>query len=64
VAGIDDVTGYGSHLAYASEIKKCCGMLRCRGFVTHLAEMSLPAVRPTNISILYFVVIEGLGSEE
>jgi hypothetical protein len=44
VAGIDDVIGLGSHHAYASGIKKCCGMVRYRGFVTHLAEMSLPTV--------------------
>jgi len=41
---IDNVMGYGSHLAYASGIKKRHGMLRYKNFVTHLAEMSLPTV--------------------
>ena len=32
------------HLAYASEITGGRGMLLYEGFVTHLAEMSLPTV--------------------
>jgi hypothetical protein len=39
------VIGRGrSHLAYASEFMQCLGVLRRIGFVTHLAEMSLPTV--------------------
>ena len=40
-----NLIGYGrGHLAYASEITGGRGMLLYEGFVTHLAEMSLPTV--------------------
>ncbi len=44
-AGILNVFGvWEGHLAYASEIAGAAAMLLYEGFVTHLAEMSLPTV--------------------